>query len=178
MTPCSKLTTRQYALQERPCPHARVTQELVVVPDSRTDIRWRRRAVEAAATGVISCVSLHLIKGPTAIGAMRIHADTAGAFTPADQHRLTHLATSAVALLAHIHASDTPRRISEDVQESLRYRDAMGVARGTLTERYRLDKHAVLNQLVTPAAGPDTTIRSEAPTIITSPGTTNVSGSL
>ena len=167
----------QYALQEGPCLRAWATRELVLVTDSRSDDRWRRWAEEAASTGVISCVSVPLLKGNAAIGAMKIYADTAGAFTLADQHMLTHLAKSAAALLGHIQASDTPRRINEDVKESLRNRDAVGIARGILMERYNLDKHAALNQLVTLATEFDTTIRSMAHTIINSPGVTDFSGS-
>lgn len=166
----------QYTLQEGPCLRAWATHELVLVSDARTDTRWRRWASEAASSGVVSCVSVPLMKGPIAIGAMKIYADTAGAFTLADQHMLTNLAKSAAALLGHIQASDTPRRISEEVKESLRNRDAVGIARGILMERHQLDKHAALSQLITLAAELDTTIRSMAHTIINSPNTTDFSG--
>lgn len=154
--------TLQYELQEGPCLTAWATQELVVVNDSRTDTRWGRWAREAAGTGVLSCMSVPLLKGPTAIGAMKVYSSTADAFTEADERMLVLLAKSAAALLGHIQSSDTPRRISEELKTSLKNRDALSIARGILMERHQVDEHAALTRLILLAKERGITLRSMA----------------
>lgn len=70
------------------------------------------------------------------------------AFTSEDRRLLVNSARSAAVLLGHIQASDTPQRISEDVKASLADRDAVGVARGILMERFDLDKQEAMNHLI------------------------------
>jgi GAF domain-containing protein len=152
----------QYQLGEGPCINAWATGTPTYIADTRTDDRWEQWNAAAAEQGVRSCLSVPILKGPAALGAMKVYSAVPDAFTDEDQRLLAGLAHSAAALLGHIQASDTPQRISDEVKESLTNRDTIGIARGMLMERHGIDKQAAMDQLIEAASRANITIGAQA----------------
>ncbi len=164
----------QYDLGSGPCLSAWSEGRATYIEDTETDQRWHRWSAAAARTGVRSCFSVPLGRGPHGIGAMKIYSAAPGAFTVQDQKVLTHLATSAAVLLGHIQASDTPQRISETFKETLRVRDLIATARGIVMEQYDLPEDEALSYLLTRAGSEGLALHELAQSVFrrdTRPGT-------
>jgi GAF domain-containing protein len=166
----------QYDLGSGPCLSAWSEGRATYIEDTETDQRWHRWSAAAARTGVRSCFSVPLERGPHGIGAMKIYAAAPDAFTVQDQKVLTHLATSAAVLLGHIQASDTPQRISETFKETLRVRDLIATARGIVMEQYDLPEDEALSHLLTRAGNEGLALHELAQSVFrreTRPGTSS-----
>ncbi|RJT75095.1 ANTAR domain-containing protein [Arthrobacter cheniae] len=155
----------QYTLGEGPCLSSWATNQSHIIADTETDTRWKRWAATAATAGVRSCLSVPLIRGMDTIGAMKVYAGTPDAFTTDDQRLLVNLAKSAAALLGHVQASDTPQRISDEVSDSLRTRDTVGIARGILMERHDLGRDEALARITALSSETNTPVSDLTATI-------------
>jgi GAF domain-containing protein len=156
----------QYELGSGPCLSAWSEGVATYVQDTETDQRWGGWSSAAARTGVRSCFSVPLVQGSHHLGAMKIYAATAGAFTDQDRKVLAQLALSAAVLLGHIQASDTPQRISEAFKETLRVRDAIATARGIIMEQQDLPEEEALTYLLDRAAREGLSLRDLAQSIL------------
>lgn len=156
----------QYELKEGPCLTAWATGEHQIIDDTIHDGRWKSWSAAAAEAGVRSCASSPLMRGKEAIGAMKIYSRSPNAFSPADARVLDHLATSAAALLGHIQTSDTPRRLSLEMNEALESRTLTDVAKGILMERHALNPDQALEYLLDLAHTRDTTMADIASRIV------------
>jgi GAF domain-containing protein len=156
----------QYGLASGPCLSAWSEGRPTYIEDTETDRRWQAWSAAAAQTGVRSCFSVPLEKGPHGIGAMKIYAAAPGAFTAQDQKILTHLATSAGVLLGHIQASDTPQRISGAFKDTLRVRDLVATARGVIMERLDLAEDEALSYLLTRAGNEGVALHELAQSVL------------
>ena len=137
----------QYSLGEGPCLSSWAMNRSIIIDDTTTDVRWKKWATAAAEAGVRSCLSVPLVRGAITIGAMKVYAGSPEAFSADDQRLLVSLAKSAAALLGHVQASDTPQRISHEVNQALHTRDIVGIARGILMERHDLGRDEALTRI-------------------------------
>ncbi|MDQ0734090.1 GAF and ANTAR domain-containing protein [Arthrobacter agilis] len=156
----------QYDFGEGPCLTAWATGHAQLVDDTTTDERWKRWNAAAAEAGIRSCATSPLIRGKEPIGALKAYARTPNAFTSADTRVLSHLATSAAALLGHIQASDTPQRITAEVSEALTMRSTVDLARGILMERHDMDPEEALGHMLALVTDARTTMAELARTIV------------
>lgn len=156
----------QYDLSEGPCLSAWATGEAQTIDDTTTDHRWTRWNVAAAAAGVRSCATVPLIRGKESIGALKMYSRFPHAFTSADVNVLSHLATSAAALLGHIQSSGTLQRINAEMQDALTSRTTIDLARGIMMERHDMQADEALEHMLALVADARITMADLARTIV------------
>ncbi|AUZ86431.1 histidine kinase [Arthrobacter agilis] len=156
----------QYDLSEGPCLTAWATAEAQIIDDTTADGRWKRWNSAAADAGIRSCATVPLMRGREPIGALKTYSGTPNAFTAADARVLSHLATSAAALLGHIQASDTPQRIDAEVTRALSTRGTIDLARGIIMERHDMDPYEALEHMLTLVTDARITMAELAATIV------------
>lgn len=122
----------QYETRQGPCLTSWASSAVVRVDDTRTELRWPKWAAAAAEAQVLSSISVPLINGRAAIGAMKVYSPMAGAFGEDTTRLLTRLSAAAAALLGHIQTTDTPLQINAQLAEVLRVRDVTNMAKGIL----------------------------------------------
>jgi hypothetical protein len=96
---------------------------------------------------------------------MKMYAGSPDAVSTDDQRLLVNLAKSAAALPGHVQPSDTPQRISDEVRQSLRTRDTVGIARGILMKRYDLGRDEALARITAVSSRARTPVSDVAATI-------------
>jgi GAF domain-containing protein len=121
----------QDRLQEGPCLDAARGRPVVRVEDTHDERRWPRFAVEAAALGVRSSLSLRLEVEDDRLGALNLFARTPGAFTEES-------VDLGMAIAAHAATALTGARTEAHLRTAMASRDLIGQAKGILMERYKL----------------------------------------
>jgi len=76
--------------------------------------------------------------GKETVGALKVYSDQAGAFQTQAEALLVNLSFAVTALLMHVQTSETPRRMSDELDHALRGRDLIGIAKGILMERHAM----------------------------------------
>ncbi len=130
----------QYEVGEGPCLSALATGTVQRVDDTAEDVRWPGWSGIARTMGVRSMLSTPLVVRGEVLGALKVYATTAGAFTVEDEHMLGLLAGAAATLLGAGQATDAPQRLSDALQGALRDRQSVDTAVGILMERRDLDQ--------------------------------------
>jgi len=138
----------QYVTGHGPCLTAWAAEQIVVVDDIATDKRWPEWAAAVGGLPVRSVVSVPLLAGPTAIGALKMYGGAPRTYDGDSGRVLSLFAGPAATLLSHIQASDAPHRMSEGLQESLFSRDLVNRACGILMERHGISYDAALGRLM------------------------------
>ncbi|MHA7145031.1 GAF and ANTAR domain-containing protein [Arthrobacter sp. TmT3-37] len=156
----------QYDLGEGPCLTAWATAEAQIIDDTTTDGRWKRWNSAAADAGIRSCATVPLVRGKESIGALKTYSGIPNAFTTADARVLSHLATSAAALLGHIRAGDMPQRIDADVTRALSTRGTIDLARGIMMERHDMDPDEAFEHMLMLVTDTGITMAELATTIV------------
>jgi GAF domain-containing protein len=142
----------QYELGEGPCLTAWAERLLVRVDDVRADHRWPRwcRAVEPL--GLHGVLSAPLVAGDDAMGAIKVYAERPDAFGERHERLLTMFAAQASIVLAQLRTAATAQRLSADLTDALRARDAISTAKGVVMARHGVDARAGLAMLMADAA--------------------------
>lgn len=144
--PTSELPTRvdeiQTAESQGPCLDAIYEQKTVRIPDMRTATRWPDFARRAAAeTPIRSMLAFQLFVEAETLGALNIFSSRPQAFSDESEHvELIVAAHAAVALAGSQEVSQ--------LHSALVSRDMIGMAKGILMERYRIDEHKAFLLLV------------------------------
>jgi GAF domain-containing protein len=125
-----------------PCIDAAEQQQLVTIPDTRSEQRWEGFGARAASVGVLSMICLPLYVGRERLGSLSLYSGRPGAFTQQHERVAALFATHAALALAEA------RRL-EHVRTALSSRQLIGQATGILMERHRLTADAAFSQLVT-----------------------------
>ncbi|MHA7220478.1 ANTAR domain-containing protein [Arthrobacter sp. MDT1-48-3] len=107
-----------------------------------------------------------LVRGKESIGALKTYSGIPNAFTTADARVLSHLATSAAALLGHIRAGDTPQGIDTDVTRALSTRGTIDLARGIMMERHDMDPDETLEHMLMLVTDTGITMAELATTVV------------
>jgi len=128
----------QYELEQGPCLTAWASSSIIRVNDTRTDPRWPQWCARAAAIPLLSCLSVPLLYGKEAVGALKVYSDQPAAFQAQAEALLVNLSSAVTALLMHVQTSETPRRMSDELDSALRGRDLIGMAKGILMERHAM----------------------------------------
>lgn len=130
----------QYEVGEGPCLSALATGTVQRADDTAEDVRWPGWSAVARTMGVRSMLSTPLVVRGEVLGALKVCAPTADAFSDQDEHMLGLLACAAATLLGAGQATDAPQRLSDALQEELRDRQSVDMAVGILMERCDLDQ--------------------------------------
>lgn len=152
----------QYELDEGPCLTAWARRIAVRVDDLTRDERWPRWAAAAAATGMRAALSVPLVAGDTALGALKVYSRRPGAYGDRDEHLLAMFAAHAAVLLTHVRSVEDARRVSERLAASLRTRDLVNIAKGVLMVREGVDEPAAFLMLSRTAADEGKPLRAVA----------------
>lgn len=138
---------RQYELGGGPCLSAWAAGVSQRINDTDDDDRWPQWSAVAAASGIRSVLSVPLVFQDRRLGAMKVYATVAHAFTGHEEQQLGLLAAVAATLLGSARTRDAPQRLSVELQAGLRDRQAIDRATGMLMEQRATDAddaHAVL----------------------------------
>jgi GAF domain-containing protein len=138
----------QYQLGEGPCLAAFSECATHRVDDGRTDPRWPRWGPAAAQIGMLATLSAPLLVQNTCVGAVKVYAREAGAFSVRDERLLTLFAAQAGVLLGYVRRAEDTRRTSAAFKETLRSRDVLNLAKGALMEREGVSEDAAFGLLL------------------------------
>jgi GAF domain-containing protein len=83
-----RLDHLQYELDEGPCLTAYVERSVVMIKDTSRDQRFSRWSPAASGMGVASVLSAPLVAGDACLGAMKVYAESPGAFDSRAQRLL------------------------------------------------------------------------------------------
>jgi GAF domain-containing protein len=140
--------TAQYELGQGPCLSAWATESLQRLDDTATDTRWPDWSRTAAGAGIGSVLSAPVLYRDNCLGAMKIYATTANAFSTRAEHQLVLLASAAGTLLGAAQGSDAPQRLSESMRQAIADRTAVETATGMLMERHATDHETARRMLI------------------------------
>jgi GAF domain-containing protein len=158
----------QYELGQGPCLSAWASGFPVDIADVRTDLRWPEWGAAAGELGLRSCVSVPLLAGDLAFGAIKIYWEQPNAAT----HRLIRLlelfAAQASILLLNVQARERGRMLSEQLKSTLAQRDTISTAKGIVMASQGMGNHAAMLHLMAKAVNEDRTLREVAEEIVRS----------
>ncbi|MGX5359108.1 GAF and ANTAR domain-containing protein [Kocuria sp. KH4] len=142
----------QYELGEGPCLSAWATGAAQRIDDTAIDTHWPRWSAAAAKLGVASVLSTPLIFRGETMGALKIYATTAGAFSATDERMVGLLAGAAATLLGAGQGPQAPHRLSAALQAALGERQATDMATGMLMAQHHLGAQDARRWLLETAA--------------------------
>jgi GAF domain-containing protein len=131
----------QQDLGEGPCLDAIWTEETVSVEDLEHDERWPRFGKRALELGVRSMLSFQLFTEGNNLGALNLYSRETSAFDEESEH---------IGLLFATHAAVALRGAQQErhLSEAIRSRDVIGMAKGILMERHKIDEQLAFSLLV------------------------------
>jgi GAF domain-containing protein len=137
----------QYEFDEGPCLTAWRTRQLVRIDDTVTDSRWPSWNRAAARLGVRAVLSVALAVDDESIGAIKVYSDQPANYGEHDERVMSLFAEQAAILLANTQSLQHARRLSRQLTDALRGRDAIVRATGVLLARGAADEDAAFNAL-------------------------------
>jgi GAF domain-containing protein len=161
----------QYDLGQGPCLSAWASGLPVDISDVRTDLRWPEWGMAADGLGLRSSISVPLLSGDLAFGAIKIYWKE----PKAASHRLIRLlelfAAQASIFLVNVQARERGRMLSEQLKSTLAQRDIISTAKGIVMANRGMGNHDAMLHLMTRALNEARTLREVADEIIeTTPG--------
>jgi GAF domain-containing protein len=152
----------QYALDEGPCLTAWRCRVVVRVDDVAQETRWPRWVAAATKTGVRSVVSVPLVAGGDALGALKVYAYRPDTYGDRDEYLLTMFAAQAAVLVANVRSYTDAKRVSDDLKAAVRARDLVNMAKGILMDREAIDERTAFLLLIAMARDQHETIHELA----------------
>lgn len=146
------LDAAQIRLQQGPCLHAALAQDVVHCPDLTADGQWPQFAAAAVAVGVHSMLSFRLYSHHTGAGALNLFGHTKDPFTADDLLIGAMLATHAANALLAINKQ-------RQFESALASRDVIGQAKGMLMERFEVSAVRAFEMMTTLSQDTNTPLR-------------------
>nr|WP_246324893.1 GAF and ANTAR domain-containing protein [Petropleomorpha daqingensis] len=138
----------QYERDEGPCLAATALRQVVRVDDLSDDPRWPFWAAEARPLGLRSALSAPMVAGDRALGAMKVYADRPHAFDAHAERLMGLFSAQAAVLVANVQSYERAQRRSDELQQAVRDRDLVSVAKGVLMARHGVDEDAAFGMLL------------------------------
>jgi len=161
-----KADSMQYELDEGPCLTAWAQRALVRLDDVGSDRRWPRWCRAVDPLGLRAALSVPLVAGDRALGAVKVYARLPGAFDRQAEHLLVMFAAQAAILLANVQSVDSARRLSDGLKDALRSRDVIATAKGILMAREGIAEELAFAVLVAGAQREHKTLRDAAQAVV------------
>jgi GAF domain-containing protein len=138
----------QYKEDEGPCLEAYAERAVVNVSlaDDRSQ-RWPAFRDAAEAHGIRSILSVPLVAGDRAFGALNVYSREPAAFDGIEVATASLLAAQAAAVLANAVAFADASALNAQLRDALESRDLIGQAKGILMERESCDAEAAFTIL-------------------------------
>src|SRR3954463_7205863 len=152
----------QYEFDEGPCLTAWRTRQLVRIDDTATDTRWSRWNSAAARLGLRAVLSVGLVVHDESIGAIKVYSDQPANYGEHDERVMSLFAEQAAILLANTQSLQQARRLSRQLTDALRGRDAIARATGVLLARGAADPDAAFIALTDAARRSGQTVQQLA----------------
>ncbi|MFE7741183.1 GAF and ANTAR domain-containing protein [Nocardia sp. NPDC057455] len=152
----------QYRLGAGPCLTAWADRVVVRVDDLASDERWPTWSRPAAELGLASSLSVPLVAGTRALGAIKVYAVQPGAYTEREEHLLTMFSSQAAMLLAGMRAAEDAERVTGQIANSLHGREVTTLAKGIIMARDGVDEQAAFLILAHTARRQRSTVRRVA----------------
>jgi GAF domain-containing protein len=155
-----KLDRAQYELDEGPCVDSVENREWYRSGAVGSDPRWPRWGPVATRHGINSLLSVRLLAGDEAIGALNLYSRAASRFTDRDEVEL--------ALLFAVHATQAlvSARLITNLETALSSRFRIGVAHGILISRYGMTEEQAFRAMARISQQSNTKLRDVAEEII------------
>jgi GAF domain-containing protein len=129
---CPEIDQAQYDSGRGPCLEAFRQGTVIVVESLDGDDRWPEFAAAARARGVRSTLSLPLVAGEGAVGALNFYAGVERGFAEADAETGQLFAAQAAVVLVNAQAYWGARLKSEHLQVALEGRQVIDMAKGII----------------------------------------------
>lgn len=153
--------TLQYDLDEGPCLEAVWTEDIYLVEDTRSEIRWPRWGAGVAEAGIRSVLSIRLATSRQRFGALNLYAENPHAFTKDDLDIATIYALHAGSALS-------AALMVDGLQQALRSRHTIGVAQGILMQSYGIGVEQAFEVLRRYSSHTNTKLRVVAESVVAS----------
>lgn len=125
-----EIDSAQYAAGSGPCLDASRTGTVLQISNTTTETRWPQFCKQAAAFGVLSTLSLPLVVGEGALGALNLYSKQARGF--GEQSSALVFAAQAAVVLANSQAYWAAHQLSGQLEVALTSRAAIEQAKGIL----------------------------------------------
>jgi GAF domain-containing protein len=152
----------QYEFDEGPCLTAWRTRQLVRIDETATDSRWPRWNSAAAHLGVRAVLSVGLVVDDENIGAIKVYSDQPANYGTSEERVMSLFAEQSAILLANTQSLQQARRLSRQLTDALRGRDAIVRATGVLLARGAADQDAAFIALTDAARRSGQTVQQLA----------------
>lgn len=160
------LDERQYELEVGPCLEALVSRETVQVEDFAAESRWDGYPQIVLAHGIRSSLSVPMVAGDRAYGAVNLYSDTTGTWDAASR-QLAELITgqATIAVTAALRSFDETT-LSEHLRTALRSRTVIDQAIGVIMGQSRCDADTAFAMLRTVSQRRNVKLRTVAAELI------------
>jgi GAF domain-containing protein len=164
-----QLDDLQYQLDEGPCLSA--WRDLTVLRSGGQDDerRWPSWLGRAHQLGMQAFISAPLINGASAIGAIKVYSTAVDAFDERDEDLLRRFAEQAAIFVGNVLTVRAAARLSDQLKETLKFRDLIAMARGILMARRRINADEAFRELMAESYRTRRLVRDVAAQIVSSP---------
>ena len=163
-----KADALQYELDEGPCLTAAEMRELVRIDDIASDRRWPRWADAVRPLGLRAALSAPLVAGEDGLGAIKVYADTPGAFDAHSEQLLTLFSAQAALMVGNVQTYQRAKRLSENMRKAMSDRDVVCVAKGVLMGRNAVDEDTAFGMLLARCQQEGTSVAEAAQAVVDS----------
>lgn len=153
----------QEQLGEGPCLDAAFVHDTFRIDDLQAEQRWPRYRTRALELGIRSSLSFQLFVEERNLGALNLYSRQPHAFEDDDQQIGRLFAAHAAIALRGAQRED-------ELQGALRSRDAIGMAKGILMERYKIKEDRAFEMLVRASQSAHIKLRDVAEYLVHSGG--------
>jgi GAF domain-containing protein len=122
----------QYEVDHGPCLHAFRTGEIVQVPSTANDTRWREYAAAAFAHGIRATLSMPLRVADEHLGALNLYSTDEGELSSTDVATAQRFAAQTAVVLANASAYWDARTLSQQLDQAMASRDVIEQAKGII----------------------------------------------
>ena len=156
----------QYSQEQGPCLHAAATQELIEIPDTRTESRWRNYVRRAAERGNLSSLSVPLRIDEDTVGALNIYAREARAFDDESRAAASGFGPYAAVAIGNMQDYRSARDLAGNLQAALDSRAVIDQAKGILMERHKITADQAFQLLAHASMTTNTKVRDVADELV------------
>jgi GAF domain-containing protein len=159
-----EIDTAQYSSGSGPCLDAFRTGVVLQIADTTTEPRWPEFCTQASAAGIRSTLSLPLVVGDGALGALNLYSYKPNGF---DDHTTGLVfAAQAAVVLANSQAYWAAHHLSGQLEIALTSRAAIEQAKGILMATHRCSPDAAFQMLRTESNSTNRKLREVAADVI------------
>lgn len=162
-----ELDQAQYDSGKGPCLDAFRYNEQFRIDDTKLDERWPEFAAAAAEHGVRSTLSIPLMVGDAALGALNLYSRTVGAFVDPDSAAL--FGSQAAVVLANAQAYWAAQHLADQLDTAIKTRAVIEQAKGILMAQHGCSPDEAFDMLSRTSQHTNTKLRDVAAQIVAEP---------